>query len=176
MSINRNRLAFCTAVILLSVAPASRADTAPPEIARTVKAFAGGWTLDGTQLTPDGQSEKGKLLVDCQQAALGKGVACTMRGQFPKSGAWEGRFLIGYDTFSRRVHVMSLTSDESVHDHMCGWQGETLMCDPLKGGSGGQPVTEDLSFTVGPRTMTLKVVVALKDGGRVLFDATGKRR
>jgi hypothetical protein len=175
MSRNPNRFAFSIALALLGAAPASGAAGPPPELARTVQAFAGRWTLDATQVLPGGESEKAKVHVDCKQAAMGKGAACDMRGTFPRTGAWEGHFLIGFDTFGGKVHVMAVTSDESVHDHTCAWQGPALVCDRLVGGSGGQPVTEDLRFVFDAGTMTIKVVAKMKEGGQVFFDATGKR-
>ncbi len=158
-------------------AAASPPASAPPELARTVAAFLGHWTLDATQSLPGGESEKGKFELDCKKTALGKAVACAMRGKLPRSGASEGSLIVGFDTHGGKVHVMVVTSDESVHDHVCAWKGDArLTCDPLVGGSGGQPITEDLSFSFGPRTLTMNVVATLKDGGRVLFDASGQRR
>jgi hypothetical protein len=176
MSRNPNGLAFFLALALLGAASASGAAGPPPDQARTVQAFSGRWTLDATQVLPGGESEKAKVQVDCKPAAMGKGAACDMRGTFPKTGAWEGHFLIGFDTFGGKVHVMAVTSDESVHDHTCAWQGPALVCDRLVGGSGGQPVTEDLRFVFDAGTMTIKVVATMKEGGQVFFDATGKRR
>jgi hypothetical protein len=168
-------LVYSVSLLLAGSAAAAGAGATPPDLARTVDAFVGTWRMEGTQVLPDGVSEKGKLEFDCKKTALGKGVTCGMRGTFPKTGPWEGSFLIGYDTFGGKVHFMGMTSDESVHDHVCGWKGDSLVCDPLEGGSGGQPITEDLSFTFGANTFSMKVVVTLKDG-RVLFDAHGKRR
>jgi hypothetical protein len=157
-------------------APRAFASTSP-EIARTVDAFVGTWRLAAAQVLPGGESEKAQVELDCKKTALGKGVVCTMRGTFPRSGAWEGSFLVAFDTYGSKVHLMAITSDESVHDHVCAWKGDaSIVCDPLRGGSGGQPVTEEVAFAFGPRTLTMKVVATLKDGGRVLFDATGKRR
>ena len=42
----------------------------------------------------------------------------------------------------------STTSDDEIHDHRCKWKDEThLTCEPLKAGLGGQPATEELSFS-----------------------------
>jgi hypothetical protein len=163
--------------LLLAAASAPAAGPAPPDVARTVGAFAGTWKLQAVQVLPDGTRETGPLAFECKKTGLGKGVACTGRGTLPRSGDWEGSFLVAYDTFSRKVHFMGVTSDESVHDHVCAWKDDSsLACDPLKGGAGGQPITEDLGFTFAQGTMTMKVVVTLAGGGRVLFDASGKRR
>jgi hypothetical protein len=92
-------------------------------------------------------------------------------------GPWQGSFMVGYDLLARQVHFMGLTSDEEVHDHKCNWKTETsLECEPLKGGLGAQPATEELGFTVGPKSLAFKSTTILKDGTRIVFDGSAKRK
>jgi hypothetical protein len=165
---------------LFTLAGAVRAETAPPppaELKKTVDAFAGHWMFDGMVTVPGGAPTKMKMDMDCKKTALGKGVACAGKATIPGLGPWQGSFMVGYDTHGKQVHFMGLTSDEEVHDHRCTWKGEsTLACDPLKGGMGGQPVTEDLVFTAGAKTLAFKSTTTLPDGGKIVFEGNGKRK
>jgi hypothetical protein len=163
---------------LVLIPMAARAESAPPapELKTTVDAFAGKWTLDVQITTPDGKAVKTPIAFDCRKTALGKAVACTMSGKVAGMGPIEASFLIGYDTTARNVHFMGITSDEEVHDHKCMWKGSTLECEPLKGGLGGEPITEELTFTAAGKTMQFRSVTTMKDGSKMVFEGTGKRR
>jgi hypothetical protein len=61
-----------------------------------------------------------------------------------RSDVYYTRVLVAYDFCSKAVHFMAVTSNDEIHDHKRHWQGDqTLQCDPLKGGMGGMPITED---------------------------------
>lgn len=140
---------------------AEEAFTPPPEVSKTVDAFAGRWTLDGTFTMPGAGPRKGTLKMDCSKTARGKAVACSMSGLFDAS------ILVAYDFFSKAVHFMAVTSDDEIHDHKCRWQGEGMLsCDPLKGGMSGMAITEDLEFTVGRRKLGFRSVITMPDGQR----------
>jgi hypothetical protein len=149
--------------------------TPPPEMKRTVDAFAGRWTFTGTITLPDGKSAPVKTKLTCTKAAGGKAVSCVEDGEVTGLGPMHAAYLVGYDTFSKRVHFMAMTSDEAVHDHPCTWTSEhQLTCEPLKGGMNGQAITEE--FTVSFETgAVIKAKVTLPDGGRMLIDIKGKR-
>jgi carbon monoxide dehydrogenase subunit G len=164
---------------LLATAPvASAAEGAPaPELKRTVAAFAGKWIMDTTITAPGGPPQKTQLTTTCRETAGGKAVSCDMVGKVPGAGPMEAAFIVGFDTFGKRVHFMAITSDEEVHDHVCRWtDATTLACDPLKGGLMGDAITEDLVVTSGPQRLSFKSTMTLKDGGRVLFEAAGRRK
>lgn len=157
--------------------PAVAAATPPPEIKKTVDAFAGRWVMDTTITAPGGPPQKAPLKVTCRKTAAGKAVACDMVGNIPGSGLMEAAFIVGFDTFSKRVHFMAITSDEEVHDHVCRWTDDvTLTCDPLKGGLMGEPVTEDFVISTEGQKLLFKSTMTLKDGSRIGFDGVGKRR
>jgi hypothetical protein len=135
--------------------------TLPAEVKKTVDAFAGRWTLDGTISMPGEGPKKATLKMDCKKTAMGKGVACSMSGPFDAS------ILVGYDRYGKAVHFMAVTSDDEVHDHKCHWQGDQkLVCDPLKGGMGEVAITEDLEFTVGAKKVGFTSVIVMPDGGK----------
>jgi hypothetical protein len=70
---------------------------------------------------------------------------------------------------------MAVTSDDEVHDHKCRWEGDQkLMCEPLKGGMGGMPITEDLEFSAGPKQLGLRAVMTMPDGGKATCDFKSK--
>jgi hypothetical protein len=147
----------------------------PPELAKTVAAFSGKTVYDSTITMPGAKPVKAKLTFDCKKTALGKGLVCGLSGTIPGVGPYEGAFLIGYDTFSKAVHFMAITSDEEVHDHVCHWKGDELPCDPLKGGMGGQPITEQLSFSFANKQRAFSSTITFADGGKAVFEALAKR-
>jgi carbon monoxide dehydrogenase subunit G len=158
-------------------APAAAVATSrPPEIKRTVDAFAGRWIMDTTIIAPGNAPQKAPLKVTCRETAGRKAVTCDMIGNIPGSGPMEAAFVVGFDTFSKRVHFMAITSDEEVHDHVCRWtDASTLTCDPLKGGLMGEPITEDFVITSQGQKLSFKSTMTLKDGSRIVFDAVGRR-
>jgi carbon monoxide dehydrogenase subunit G len=149
----------------------------PPEIKKTVDAFAGQWIMDTTITAPGSAPQKAPLKVTCRQTAGGKAVTCDMIGNIPGSGPMEAAFIVGFDTFGKRVHFMAITSDEEVHDHVCRWtDASTLACDPLKGGLMGESVTEDFVITSEAQKLSFKSTMALKDGSKIVFEAVGRRK
>lgn len=162
---------------LVGVARAEEAAPPPPEMKKTIEAFHGNWVFDGTVVPPGGAPTKMKMKFDCQKTALGKGVACSGSANIPGMGPWQASVMVGYDLLMKQVHFMAVTSDEEVHDHKCLWKSDTsLVCEPLKGGLGAQPATEDLAFTVGPKLLAFKSVTTLKDGSKIDFEGTAKRK
>ena len=148
----------------------------PPELKKTVDAFAGRWSLVGTVTLPGAQPAGLKSKMVCTKAAGGKAVSCLEEGMAAGLGPMQGAYLIGYDTFGKRVHFMAITSDEAVHDHPCSWSNEhDLTCDPLKGGMNGSPITEEFVVSFNEKTLAIKVKVTLPDGGVMLIDIKGKR-
>ena len=149
-----------------------------PEVKKTVDAFVGNWKVDAA-VTPPGAPApvKFKAKIACKKAALGKAVTCTLTGKVPQMGAFEANVMVAWDPYSKSVHFMSITSDDEVHDHKCTWKDDkTLACDPLKGGSMGQAITEELSFTWdGAKTMSHHSTTTFGDGSKVVFEGTGKR-
>jgi hypothetical protein len=173
-------LALLAALTLFLPAQSSHAQEAAkaaPELAKTVEAFVGQWTYDATVAVNGATPKKTKLTMGCTATAKGKALACTLKGNVPDSGPYEAGLLIGFDTFGKKVHFMAITSDEEVHDHVCAWSAPgTLACDALKGGMGGGEITEDLGFTFNGDTGGFKSMVTMKDGTKVAFEATGRRK
>ena len=133
--------------------------------------------MDTTITAPGSTPQKAPLKVTCRQTAGGKAVTCEMIGNMPGSGPMEAAFIVGFDTFGKRVHFMAITSDEEVHDHVCRWtDASTLGCDPLKGGLMGEPVTEDFVITSDAQKLSFKSTMTLKDGSKILFEAVGRRK
>jgi hypothetical protein len=172
---HRNFRSVATTTLLLTSwlaaanVQAEEAFVPPPEVKRTVDAFVGRWSLDGTFTMPGEATKKATLKMDCRAAAKGKGVTCTMTGIFDAS------ILVAYDFYSKAVHFMAVTSDDEVHDHKCRWQGDQkLVCDPLKGGMSGMAITEDLSFTVGGKKLGFEAATTLPDGRKATCAFTSK--
>ena len=172
-----NRTQFSLTILTLMLAStlagtdlrAEPAPPPPPEVKKTVDAFAGRWTLDGTIVMPGEGPKKATIKMNCKKTAKGKAVACDM------AGAFDASVLVAYDSYSKAVHFMAVTSDDEVHDHKCLWQGDQkLTCDPLKGGMAGMAITEDLEFAIGPKRLGFKAVMTMPDGGKVSCDFMSK--
>jgi hypothetical protein len=144
-------------------APAA-APAPPPEVKKTVDAWAGKWTLQ-TTLTPKGAPPiKFTETIDCKRVALGVAVSCIDSGSVPGAGSVEYAFLGGYDPESKAVHMFVIGSSGEVHDHKCPWKGKTMECELYKGTKGGKPLTELVAFTLDGDTLTVKGKVIDKDG------------
>ena len=142
---------------------------------RTVDAFTGDWKVEGSITTPDGKSTQAPITIAAAKTALGKGVSGLMTGSTPM-GPFEAGILVGYDPLDKTTHFMAVTTDDEVHDHRCKWKDEkNLVCDPLHAGMGGEPITEDLSFSFDKASMSFKSVVTMKDGGKVTFEGKGTK-
>ena len=172
-----NRALFPKTILalILMTSPLMAADVrdqAPavsPDGKKTVDAFAGRWTLEGTIVMPGDRPKPAVMKMDCRKTAKGKAVACTFSGPF------EGSALVAYDPFSKAVHFMAVTSDDEVHDHKCRWESDQkLACEPLKGGMAGMAITEDLEFSAGPKKLGLRAVMTMPDGGKATCDFKSK--
>ena len=167
--------------------PAAKVDVAPtppppPEVkptaeqVKTVEAFNGDWTYEATIVPPGSKPIKATIGMSCKKIALGKGAACAMSDTIPGVGPVEGGFLVGFDPFDKTMHFMAVTSDDEIHDHRCKWKDEThLACEPLKAGLGGQPATEELSFSFEKDAAGFASTTTMKNG-KFVFNATNGKR
>jgi hypothetical protein len=155
----------------------SQASAGPTvEQRRAVDAFVGDWLFHSTITLPDGKAIKADLAFSCSPTAGSRANVCSFGGEIPGMPPMEASMLIGADRLDGKVHFMAMTSDDELHDHVCAWQDEKkLVCDPLKGGLGGQAITEDLSFTFGDGALSFKSVIHMADGTQMVFDAPGTR-
>ena len=164
-------------VSLVGATALAEEPTLPPEVKKTVDAFAGKWAFDGV-LAFEGKQVKGKLAIDCKRIALGKAVSCSMKGKFPGFPDEDDGILIGYDIGGKAVHFMAMTSGGEVHDHACQWKDEkTLDCGSLAYTAvDGTPATEELVFTwTDAKTSTFKATITV-GAARVAFEGSGKRK
>ncbi len=154
--------------------PASSGPTA--EQRRAVEAFGGDWLFHSTITLPDGKALKADIAFSCTPTAGGRANVCSFSGELPDMPSMEAGVLIGADRPDGKVHFMAMTSDDELHDHVCSWQDQKkLVCESLKGGLGGQPITEDLSFSFGDGALSFKSVIHMADGSQMVFDAPGTR-
>ena len=157
--------------------PAPAAPPLPPEVKKTVDAFAGKWAFDGV-ISMEGKQVKGKVTIDCKKIALGNAVMCTMKGKFPGFPDEDNGVLVGYDIGGKAVHFMAITTGGEVHDHKCQWKDEkTLDCGSLAYTAvDGSPATEELAFTwTDAKTSSFKALISVGPA-KISFEGIGKRK
>jgi hypothetical protein len=139
------------------------APPAPPEVKKTVDAFAGQWTLTGTDREPGATTPAAvKATMDCKPAALNAAVACLIAADV--SGARiEAATVIGYSPDEHLVRWMEISSTGEYHDHHGRWNGNQIRFEPLTYTAGGERMTEYFSLS-------------LASGERMVWKATTKTR
>jgi hypothetical protein len=143
---------------------------------RAVEAFAGEWLYHSTTTAPDAHPVRADVAMNCTKTAGGKAVMCTFSGEIPGSGPLQAGVLVGADRLDHKVHFMAMTSDDELHDHVCTWQdAKSLACEPLHGGLGGQPITEDLQFAFEGQSSSFRSVIHTADGKQFVFEAQGAK-
>jgi hypothetical protein len=158
----------------------ARADERPPapapELKKTVDALAGHWAFDGTITLPGGKPKRVKMKLDCTRTAAGKAVYCLEDTVVVDLGPMQAAYLVGYDTFGKRVHFMAMTSDEAVHDHRCDWKNDReLACETLAAGMNGAPVTEEFGISFNGNLAVIKATMVVGGGNRMTFEVKGRR-
>jgi hypothetical protein len=176
------RSAVLVSALILSTAAAAAdnpaAAPAPPEVQKTVDAFAGKWTYQATLSAPGMPAPApAKFMIECSKTALGAAVNCAVKGEITGLGPLEMGCLAGYDAGEKVVHFMVISSAGEYHHHKGTWKDDkTLQFEPLKFKNHGQDATEDFGFTwTGPNAMSFKSVVTNADGSKEVFEGSGTR-
>jgi hypothetical protein len=147
----------------------------PPEVAKTLEAFNGKWTLETTMTPPGGKPVKFEETINCRLGAQGHSAICVDRFTAPGEGPTEYNYLVGYDGDTKSVHLFAVGSRGEVHDHRCNWTNDKVLeCAPLAATLGGQPITEAFVFTFDENKLTLKGTTVTTDG-TISFEAKGSR-
>ena len=138
----------------------------PPEVARTVRAFAGHWKFTGTDLEPGAKdSDRITMTIDCAPAARGAAVACTFAGQSRDGGPIEASAVIGYSPDERVIRWMEISSTGEYHDHRGRWKADTIEFEPLPYLLGGDKFVERLAVSFpSPDTFVLTAITETKNG------------
>lgn len=162
---------------VLAIAPiAAHGEAAPPpEVKKTVEAFAGHWTVIGTDLEPGANAPAAiKGTVDCTPAALGAAVSCLIAVDIGGSRI-EAANVIGYSPDEHQVRWMEISSTGEYHDHRGPWRGNAIQFEPLTYTAGGTKLTEFFTPSFpSPGTMVWKVSVETAQGTSKI-DLTGTR-
>jgi hypothetical protein len=159
---------------------AEAAAPGPPEVKKTVDAFVGTWVFDGKVSGLPGAKgpTTAKETVVCRKGGGGRVASCSGKGTVSGVGPVEDEALITWDAGAGNVRFVGMSSMGDVHDHVCSWKDDrTLACEPLTITAAGQQATVDLDLTwADARHLTLRETTAVKDGSKVMFEATGTRK
>jgi hypothetical protein len=167
---------LCSCAVALAKGDAPTAPPLPPEVAKTVAAFAGKWTMDTTMTMPGAKEPmKVKEKMDCKKVSGGRAALCIESGMITGMGPIDFTHMIAYDPERKQVHWFAVGNSGEVHDHPCTWKDDkTLACEPLKATLNGGPITEDFSVTIDGNKMSIKGSQTSKDGA-MTFDVSAKR-
>jgi hypothetical protein len=151
----------------------------PPEVKRTVDAFAGTWAVEGEVSGLPGAKgpSKAKETFVCHKAAGGRVVSCSGKGSVAGMGPVEDAALIAWDAEAKNVRFVGMSSTGELHDHTCSWKDDkTLACDPLSVTADGQPAIVDLHVQWSDaKHMSMTETTTTKDGSKVVFEGRGSR-
>jgi len=115
---------------------------APPEVRKTVDAFAGHWTLTGTDMEPGAKTPVSvRAIVDCKPAALGAAVTCLIEADISDTHV-EAAAVIGYSPDEHLVRWMEISSTGEYHDHRGPWKDNEIQFEPLTYAVSGAKMTE----------------------------------
>ncbi|HTT00725.1 MAG TPA: hypothetical protein VMG11_01445 [Steroidobacteraceae bacterium] len=164
--------------VLLAVAPllayADSAPPAPPEVKKTVDAFAGHWTLTGTDREPGNTTAAAvNGTMDCKSAALNAAVSCLIAADVSGSRV-EAATVIGYSPDEHLVRWMEISSTGEYHDHHGRWNGNRIEFEPLTYAVAGERMTEYFSLSfVSDHQMIWKATTKMREGeSRLELSAT----
>jgi len=161
-------------VLLATALPCSvyaqTAPAKPPEVAKTVDAFVGRWSLKGTDREPGGaEPAPVTATFDCKPAALGAAVDCHIEAEVQGERV-EAAAVIGFSPDEHVVRWMEISSTGEYHDHKGTWQGNELAFEPLQYSVAGEKATENLSVAFpSSGRMTLKSTTRTAAGDSVLL-------
>jgi hypothetical protein len=163
---------------MASIAAAAPAPPpAPPEVKKTVDAFAGNWTFDGTVTLPGKAPAAVHETFDCRKVAGGTAVACTGKAEMKGMGSMEDVALVAWDVAGKVVRFVG-ASPMDFHDHRCTWKDDkTLACEPLSLTAEGQPATVDLNVSFADaKNVSIVETTTFKDGSKLVYEGKGKRK
>jgi hypothetical protein len=157
------------------MAQGQNAPQAPPEVRKTVDAFAGHWAMTGTDLEPGAKEPLPvKVTVDCEPAALGAAVNCLIAATVSGSRI-EAAAIIGYSPDEHVVRWMEISSTGEYHDHHGSWKGNAIEFEPLTYTADGAKMTEYLTPSFpSPGKMAWKWVTETS-AGKSRVELTGVR-
>jgi hypothetical protein len=156
-------------------------DPPPPseaaaEVRRIVDVLAGSWSGAMTAAIPDAPPESFGWTMECEEIALGNGVACKMGGK-PSIGHLAQACLVAFDPVGKAVHYMCVTSMGEVHDHDGQWTDErTIEFAPIAGSFLAEPAIETIRFRFpAPGAIEMRTILTLPDGATMRFEFKGRR-
>jgi hypothetical protein len=156
-----------TVVIVLTPPLAAQGTGTLPvsEVKKTVDAFAGHWTLTGTDVEPGAKNPAPvRAIVDCKPAALGAAVNCLIAADISGTHV-EAATVVGYSPDEGLVRWMEISSTGEYHDHRGPWKGNDIQFEPLTYTVSGAKMTEYFAASFpAPGTMVWKWRVDTNEG------------
>jgi hypothetical protein len=149
----------------------------PPEVKRTVDAFAGHWTLSGTDREPGVTTPAAvDATMECKAAALNAAVTCLIAADVSGTRI-EAATVIGYSPDEHLVRWMEISSTGEYHDHHGRWNGNQITFEPLSYTAAGERMTEyfSLSFASADRMIWKATTKTPAGESRLELTATRSR-
>ena len=167
-------LALGLSVLLLSGAAAQAPPALPPAYA-SLLALAGEFKGQA-RMTMDGKTVEFTLYHSNTRVAGGRGLLAVEKGDVPGMGRYNGSNLFGYDAGSDMLHLFSVTSDGSTHDHRGHFDGKSATLVYEGRSDDGQSFEEQIPLTITSKD-EYSFTSEVKIGGKVAatFEASMKR-
>jgi hypothetical protein len=164
-------VSFTLSSAAVTTARAAEAPAAPPpEVKQLLAEMAGTWTAKEVSATFDGKTVKATSKVSCDKSAAGLALTCKVRVDMGAIKVEEVA-IIGWDRATASLHLFSVNSDGSAHDHKGTFVNNVLALE-YGATADGKPLHEALSFTFkGPKEMLWRDVYQV--GGQEVFSGEG---
>jgi hypothetical protein len=154
---------------------ADSAAPAPPEVKKTVDAFAGHWTLTGTDREPGATTPAAvNATMDCKPAALNAAVTCLIAADISGTRI-EAATVIGYSPDEHLVRWMEISSTGEYHDHHGRWKGNRIGFEPLTYTATGEQMTEYFALSFASDDQMIWKATTKTRAGESRLELTAKR-
>lgn len=145
-----------------------------PEIAR-ITALAGAFEGEAT-LTAGGRTLRFTLHHDNHVIAGGFGLESIEQADVPGMGRYEAANLIGFDTGTKRLHLLTVSNDPYTHDHAGPWTDATHVTLRYEGMRDGKKLVEVIPMEVlNADEYRFRSTVTVPGAGPEVFVADMKR-
>ncbi len=147
-----------------------------PNEMEAIKRIIGDWDAAVTITLPDGTRVEGTGTWTAREISMGKGIHTLMKLN-AGGRAMEENDLWGYDRGGRKVHLLSITSDGTVHDHSGNLRDDNILFLRWEGIVDGRPASEEITIEwLSASEIKVLSIDYLEEKAQTKFAITMKRQ